>query len=157
MKMLHKLFGIVSIGAGLFATSASEAATLGVDGVSTDQSGINWREWLVGGIQNRATSARNWLMPLPAAHCASRTSCAVRATWKGGAGGSSSVIGYAVNASGGFTTATSQKFQSSTLAQQLLGTLDVPSGGFVLVVASLAGASSNGGTDGGGLTTAELN
>jgi hypothetical protein len=157
MKTLHKLFGIFSIGASLFAAAASEAATLGVDGVSADQSGSNWREWLVGGIQNRATVARNWLMPLPAAHCATRTSCDVLAAWKGGAGGSSSAIGYAVNASGGFTTATPQRFQGSTLGQQKLGTLSVPSGGFVLVVASLAGASSSGGTDGGGLATAELN
>jgi hypothetical protein len=157
MKTLHTFFGIFSVATGLFAVSASQAATPGIDGTNATQTSSNWPEFSIGGIQNRATTQRDWLMALPAAHCATRSDCAVRLTWKGGAGGSSSAIAYAVNANGVHTSATTEKFQNSTLAQQKLGDLSVPSNGFVLVVAKLASASSSGATDGGAVTTAELN
>jgi hypothetical protein len=139
-------------------TSAAHAATPAIDGtVASNSLGALWREWAVGGIQNRSSGARDWLMALSTELCFDPTPCAVSATFKGGATGNSTAIAYAVGHNGFLIAATPSVSAGGTLVTQFLGNLNISdSSGFVLLVTNLAGASSTGGTNGGVMASGQL-
>jgi len=155
MKSNSGRLAAVLLAVGLLSAHPSRAATPALDGTVSDQALSNWTEWKVGGIQNTSTSARDWLLALPAQQCSDTSSCGVYSTFKGGASGTSTSIGYAVGWDGFFTAATPLWTQGGNLAEIRLGTLAANE--YVLLVTHLAGASTSGGTDGGGMTTGKLN
>jgi hypothetical protein len=116
-----------------------------IRGATANFSTSNWGEYNIGGIQNRATTQREWLISVPIAWPAQS------AGFGGGFGGSTCVIAYGVNYDGTLASATSQVCQTS-YAHTLLGSV---SGVHALYVNKLAGASSVGATDGGFVTTVQ--
>jgi hypothetical protein len=134
------------------STMTAQAARPAIDGTVANQVATNWSEFNVGGIQNRSTVSRDWLLAMPADTCFDTTPCQMSATIKAGAAGNSTAIAYAVNNGGFFTAATALAATSSTsLVTLSLGLLNVPS--HILLVSRLAGASTTGGTNGGAMTS----
>jgi len=113
-----------------------------IHGHTADFSTSNWGEYGVGGIRNKAATAREWLISVPRPATAG-------ATFGGGAGGNSCAIAYGVNTDGSLGSASNQICQS-TFEFEALGS---PSGDSVLYVLSLAAASANGANDGGFVST----
>ncbi len=159
MKTRHLLLGSFWFVASATATSAGQATVPAVDGnVASHSPGQDFAEWRVGGIQNRSTSARDWLIPLNprSAGCASGR-CKVLATYQGGASGVSTSIGYVVHENGTFVTSTGVAVsQGPVLEQKNLGIVDVAPLYSVLIVTKLAGATTFNGTNGGGMTSTSL-
>jgi hypothetical protein len=113
-----------------------------IHGHTASFSTSNWAEYGVGGIRNKAATAREWLISVP-------RPAAAGATFGGGAGGNSCAIAYGVGFDGSMQSASDQICQS-TFEFESLGS---PSGESVLYVINLAAASSSGANDGGFIST----
>jgi len=132
------------------AAPASAKGYGAISGTTSNKSYTNWAEFNTGGIKNNSTSARDWLMPINgrAYYCSSGLPCTVKATFKGGGGGSSCVRAYRINNLGAITGSIGPVCQDTTLATRTIGTFKSFFDG-LLVVANLGGT-------GGAMTTVQI-
>ena len=160
MKHQRAVLALLSIATCSLVAVTGRTSVPAIHGTTATQNTARWKEYLAGGIQNRDTTNRMWLVPLNTFHdgfsCID-TSCGVVATITGGPNGASTAIAYAVTQEGAFTGAsTMMATQGNFLEQKDLGTVPVPSGGHILLVATLVRATVTLGTDGGAMTSANL-
>jgi len=169
MKSQSVVLAFLSIATSSLVAPTGQSRVLAIHGTTSvlSQSQVNWTEYAVGGIQNRDTASRNWLLPLNIYLDGPCTDidpgpgtdgiCGVKATIKGGPAGGSTAIAYAVSKEGAFTGASTVLVaQGNSLATKDLGAISVPADGHVLLVANLVRATTIFGTDGGAMTSASL-
>jgi hypothetical protein len=142
-----KLTGIVAtVVATLSASSIADAKGYGaIGGTTANKSVTNWFEFNVGGVQNTAGTARDWLMPIDTRGdgCHFSPGCRLEATIRGGSTGNTCVTAYVLNAFGAITAQLGPVCQGAALATRTIGTITTSSD-TMLVVANVAGGATPG-------------
>jgi hypothetical protein len=123
-----------------------------IRGSSTNFDTSNWGEFGIGGIRNRSTSQRWWVISVPNPRTGKGPDRGVAgAVYGGGATGQSCVTAWGVDAFGALLLP-SGEFCRTSLGWRNLGKLP---GVHVVYYAELAGASTMGGNDGGMLASVQ--
>ncbi len=139
----------LGVAAAVLATSSLASANTTVypalAGTTAAKSYAQWSQagGLIG-VQNDATAARDWLIPIDIGtkFCDQSQGCTVYATFRGGNNGASCVTAYFTDLFGAIIQAGSQVCQGTTLARLQIANTHTKAPQGLLVVAALAGGSA---------------